>query len=204
MCVCVCVCSLGVASRGGADDEVHPPSPPPTQNTKRLGARGGGGKRAGGGVRQREKRIGRGAGGCESERRGRKQTGEVRGVEGGGRRREIVYFIESLINFQFSTACINTKVGWLTKTQLGERGLAQWLDRWTRNREVACSSPGRSGGRIFLTRVRFSFSYPFLPRVTPVARKRSMVHGSMVYTERAPRRQQFHVAPCTSSEPCNN
>ena len=78
----------------------------------------------------------------------------------------------------------------------------------------------------FFSRVDFLcwllFPYPFHPRVTAVARKRSlsfcqsaggrlqlnthspyvcgfawsdMVHGCMVYTELAPRRQQFHVAP---------
>ena len=29
-------------------------------------------------------------------------------------------------------------------------GIAQWLERRTRDRKVACSSPGRSGGRINL------------------------------------------------------
>ena len=108
-------------------------------------------------------------------------------------------------------------------------GLAQWLERWTRDRKVPGSSPGRSGGRIFFSRVSFLcwllFWYLFRPRVTAVARNRSrsfcqkcrwqvttkhtytlpmwlwmkwhckLVHGWVVYTELAPRRQQFHVAP---------
>ena len=38
----------------------------------------------------------------------------------------------------------------------GERGqLSQWLKRGTRDRKVAGSSPGRSGGRIFFSKVNF-------------------------------------------------
>ena len=51
------------------------------------------------------------------------------------------------------------------------------VERRTRDRRFAGSSPGRSGGRIFLSRVNFmcrlSFPYPFHPCVTAVARKRS-------------------------------
>ena len=95
-------------------------------------------------------------------------------------------------------------------------GIAQWLERRTRDRKVAGSNPCRSGGSIFFSRVNFLcwllFPYPFHPRVTAVARKRSrsfcqnagsrlqlnthapyvcgfawsdMVHGCVVYTERA-------------------
>ena len=58
------------------------------------------------------------------------------------------------------------------KSLNGERGLAQWLERRTRDRKV-CSS----GGRMFFSRVNFPlcwllFRYPFHPRVTEVARKR--------------------------------
>ena len=105
-------------------------------------------------------------------------------------------------------------------------GIAQWLERRTRDWKVAGSNPCRSGGRFFFSMVDFLcwllFRYPFHPRVTAVARKRSrsfcqsagsrlqlnthipyvcgfawsdMVHGCMVYTELAPRRLQFHVAP---------
>ena len=45
----------------------------------------------------------------------------------------------------------------------------------TRVRKVASSSPGRSGGRIFFSRVNFVhwlLSIPFHPRVTAVGRKR--------------------------------
>ena len=113
-----------------------------------------------------------------------------------------------------------------------EAGIAQWLERLTRDRKVPSSSPGRSGGRIFFSRANFLcwplVRYPFHPRVTAVARKRprsffqkcrwqvtakhaytlpmwfwmkwhcKLVHGWMVYTELAPRRQHF-----TWHQPCN-
>ena len=54
---------------------------------------------------------------------------------------------------------------------------AQWLERRTRDWKVPGSNPCRSGGRIFFSRVDFLcwlwFRYPFHPRVTAVARKRS-------------------------------
>ena len=95
-------------------------------------------------------------------------------------------------------------------------GIVQWLERRTRDWKVTSSNPCRSGGIIFFSRVNFLcwplFRYPFHPRVTAVARKRSrsfcqrcrwqvtakhvytyvcgfawsdMEHGCMVYTERA-------------------
>ena len=103
-------------------------------------------------------------------------------------------------------------------------------DSWLKG---AGSCPGRSGWRIFFSRINFLcwlfVRYAFHPHVTAVARKfkRSqsffqrcrwevrakhtcilcmwlrikwhykLVRGCMVYTERAPRRQQFHVAPTT-------
>ena len=99
-------------------------------------------------------------------------------------------------------------------------GIAQWLQRWTRDWKVAGSNPCRSGGRIFFSMVNFLcwllYQYPFHPHVTAVARKRSrsfcssgrlqlnmhapyvcgfawtdMVHGCMVYTEDSSRRKQF-------------
>ena len=56
-------------------------------------------------------------------------------------------------------------------------GIAQWLERRTRDWKVAGSNPCWNGGRIFFSRVDFLcwllFRYPFHPRVTTVARKRS-------------------------------
>ena len=56
-------------------------------------------------------------------------------------------------------------------------GIAQWLERRTRDWKVAGSNPCRNGGRIFFSRVDFLcwllFRYPFHPRVTTVARKKS-------------------------------
>ena len=56
-------------------------------------------------------------------------------------------------------------------------GIAQWLERRTRDWKVAGSNPCLNGVRIFSSRVNFLcwllFRYPFHPRVTTVARKRS-------------------------------
>ena len=56
-------------------------------------------------------------------------------------------------------------------------GIAQWLERRTCHGKVVGSNPCRSGGRIFFSRVNFLcwllFWYPFHPRVTAVAHKRS-------------------------------
>ena len=61
-------------------------------------------------------------------------------------------------------------------SQLGA-GIAQWLERRTRDWKVAGSNPCWNGGRIFFSRVDFLcwllFRYPFHPRVTTVARKKS-------------------------------
>ena len=55
-------------------------------------------------------------------------------------------------------------------------GIAQWIERRTRDRKVAGSNPCCSGGRIFYSRVNFLcwllFRYPFHPHVTAAARKR--------------------------------
>ena len=55
--------------------------------------------------------------------------------------------------------------------------IAQWLERRTRDWKVAGSNPCWNGGRIFFSRVDFLcwllFRYPFHPRVTTVARKKS-------------------------------
>ena len=56
-------------------------------------------------------------------------------------------------------------------------GIAQWLEHRTRDWKVAGSNPCWNGGRIFFSRVDFLcwllFRYPFHPRVTAVARKKS-------------------------------
>ena len=70
----------------------------------------------------------------------------------------------------------NSWNSWRKKTvSVGVR-IAQWLERWTRDRKVAGSNPFRSGGRIFFSRVNFLcwllFWYLFHPCVTAVARKR--------------------------------
>ena len=56
-------------------------------------------------------------------------------------------------------------------------GIAHWLERQTRDRKVPGSSSGRSGGRIFFSRINFLcwllFQYAFHHPVTAVARKRS-------------------------------
>ena len=56
-------------------------------------------------------------------------------------------------------------------------GTAQWLEHRTSDWKVTGLNPCRSGGRIFFSRVEFLcwllFRYPFHPRVTAVARKRS-------------------------------
>ena len=56
-------------------------------------------------------------------------------------------------------------------------GIAQWLERRTRDWMVAGSNPCWNGGRIFFSRVNFLcwllFRYPFHPSVTTVARKKS-------------------------------
>ena len=56
----------------------------------------------------------------------------------------------------------------------GDSSVVRASDSWSK---VPGSSPGRSGGRIFFSRVNFLcwhlFRYPFHPRVTAVARKRS-------------------------------
>ena len=56
-------------------------------------------------------------------------------------------------------------------------GIAQWLERRIRHWKVASSNPRRNGGRILFSGVDFLcwllFRYPFHPRVTAVARKRS-------------------------------
>ena len=63
------------------------------------------------------------------------------------------------------------------KGVLGGAGIAQWLEHRTLDWKVAGSNPCWNGGRIFFSRVDFLcwllFRYPFHPRVTTVARKKS-------------------------------
>ena len=60
---------------------------------------------------------------------------------------------------------------------LGSRDSSVVIQHRTRDRKVAGSSPGRSGGRIFFSKVNFLcrlvFRYPFHLRVSALARKRS-------------------------------
>ena len=69
------------------------------------------------------------------------------------------------------------KVNLHLKHHLSEAGIAQWLERRTRDWKVAGLNPCWSGGRIFFSRVDFLcwllFRYLFHPRVTAVACKRS-------------------------------
>ena len=71
------------------------------------------------------------------------------------------------------------KKGWRRHTSSGGggAGIAQWLEHRTRDWKVAGSNPCWNGGRIFFSRVDFLcwllFRYPFHPRVTTVARKKS-------------------------------
>ena len=64
----------------------------------------------------------------------------------------------------------------LSSSYIRGAGIAQWLERRTRDWKVAGSNPCWGGGRIFFSRVNFLcwllFRYPFHPRVTAVARKR--------------------------------
>ena len=47
-------------------------------------------------------------------------------------------------------------------------GLACWFERRTRDRKTVSSNPGRSGGRIFFSRVNFVCRLSFGVRSTPV------------------------------------
>ena len=63
----------------------------------------------------------------------------------------------------------------LNATPSPPAGIACWLQRRTRDRKVASSNPGRSGGRIFFSGVDSVLTFiqcPFHPRVNTVAHKR--------------------------------
>ena len=75
---------------------------------------------------------------------------------------------------------VTAKQHWSTPNALCKAwgaGIAQWLEHWTRDWKVAGSNPCWNCGRIFFSRVDFLcwllFRYPFHPRVTTVARKKS-------------------------------
>ena len=73
---------------------------------------------------------------------------------------------------QYVTGCRHGHQLHLTITGVG---IAQWLERRTRDRKVPGSSPGISGGNTFFSGVNLLcwlvFRYPFYPRVNAVARK---------------------------------
>ena len=72
---------------------------------------------------------------------------------------------------------IKYKVAFFRCHSLQGAGIAQWLEHRTRDWKVAGSNPCWNGGRIFFSKVDFLcwllFRYPFHPRVTAVARKKS-------------------------------
>ena len=76
----------------------------------------------------------------------------------------------------FETRAIKERKS-LLQNQIPGAGIAQWLEHRTRDWKVAGSNPCWNGGRIFFSRVDFLcwllFRYPFHPRVTTVARKKS-------------------------------
>ena len=78
------------------------------------------------------------------------------------------WYSELKTDFKFLTCCSKDTQG---------AGIAQWLEHRTRDWKVAGSNPCWNGGRIFFSRVDFLcwllFRYPFHPRVTTVARKKS-------------------------------
>ena len=74
--------------------------------------------------------------------------------------------------------CLRVYVSGRSRSRwVGGAGIAQWLEHRTRDWKVAGSNPCWNGGRIFFSRVDFLcwllFRYPFHPRVTTVARKKS-------------------------------
>ena len=124
----------------------------------------------------------------------------------------------------FRLTNINFKLNKLIDSKFGAE-TAQWLERWTRDRKVSGSSLGRSSGTIFFLQGQL-WVLTLISVSVPIVRKRSrsfcqmrrwqvtakhactlrtwicvkwrdMVHGCMVYTKSAPRRQQFHVALAT-------
>ena len=78
------------------------------------------------------------------------------------------YLIQSYLVLFFHSGSIYDVV--LLKQYLHWRGagIACWLERRTRDRKVASSNPGRSGGRSFFSRVNFVCWLLFGVRSTPV------------------------------------
>ena len=61
---------------------------------------------------------------------------------------------EMYVNVVFVIRCLYNTVGLIFLMMMGA-GIAQWLERRTRDRKVAGSNPRWSGGRIFFSRVNF-------------------------------------------------
>ena len=129
--------------------------------------------------------------------------------------------IYTYLQAYFRLTNINFKLNKLIDSKFGAE-TAQWLERWTRDRKVSGSSLGRSSGTKFFLQGQL-WVLTLISVSVPIVRKRSrsfcqkcrsqvsakhactlstwlcvkwrdMVHGCMVYTKSAPRRQQFHVA----------
>ena len=76
------------------------------------------------------------------------------------------------------------------------------FEHWTHDRKVVGSSPGRSGGRIFFSRVNFLcwllFLYPFPPPcVTAVADKRSRSFCQKCRWQVTPKHTVYTIQSCT-------
>ena len=81
------------------------------------------------------------------------------------------------------------------------------IERQTRDRKVASSNPGRSGGRIFFSGVNFLcwllFRYPFHRRVTAAVCKK-YCHSAKVQVAGYSylRSLEWEVTPCTGARLC--
>ena len=137
---------------------------------------GGGGW---GGVRRRGKRAGL----LNTSRRKKRASGAVSAItkalkQCGGWWNDVTHkltscYITSTSSYIWQNSAISF---W------GGDGIAQWLERRTRDWKVAGSNPCWNGGRIFFSGVDFLcwllFRYPFHPRVTAVARKKNPGHSA--------------------------
>ena len=69
----------------------------------------------------------------------------------------------------YNTVCSGVLVHFLFLYNNEERArIARWLERQTRDPKVSCSNPGRSGGRIFFSRINYVCWLLFGVRSTPV------------------------------------